>query len=77
MTGAGRYCNARRRTRDTLQSRIAAIPDAILRMTDALAGVTVAQSRALKQALGLAIASNGNILTVNGGNGLMVELWGA
>ena len=58
---------------DTLQSRIAAIPDAVLRATDAGEGVTLAQGRALKQPLGLAIAPNGNILTVNGGDGLMVE----
>ncbi len=58
---------------DTLQSRIAAIPDALTRTNDAGDGTTVAQGGALKQPLGLAIAPNGNIITVNGGNGHMVE----
>jgi hypothetical protein len=35
--------------------------------------MTVAQGRALKQPLGLTIAPNGGILTVNAGNGLIVE----
>jgi hypothetical protein len=58
---------------DTVQSRIAAIPNAVFRTGDAGDGETVAQGRALKQPLGLAIAPNGNILTVNGGDGLLVE----
>jgi hypothetical protein len=58
---------------DTLQSRVAAIPDAIHRSADAGAGVTVAEDRALNQPLGLAIAPNGNILTVNAGDGRIVE----
>jgi hypothetical protein len=59
---------------DTLQNRIAAIPSALSRSTDAGAGTTVAQGGALKQPLGLAIAPNGDIVTVNGGNGHMVEV---
>jgi|SRR5579872_5794025 len=59
---------------DTLQNRIAAIPDALSRRTDAGAGTTVAQGGALKQPLGLAIAPNGDIVTVNAGNGHMVEI---
>lgn len=58
---------------DTVQSRIAAIPNAVFRTGDAGDGETVAQDRALKQPLGLAIAPNGNILTVNGGTALLVE----
>jgi DNA-binding beta-propeller fold protein YncE len=58
---------------DTLNSRIAAIPNAVTRTTDAGAGVTVAEGRALKMPLGLAIAPNGNILTVNAADGLIVE----
>jgi hypothetical protein len=57
----------------TLQSRIAAITDAVHRMADDGDGTTVAEGRALKQPLGLAIAPNGDILTVNAGNGLLVE----
>lgn len=59
---------------DTLQNRIAAIPNALNRTNDAGAGTTVAKGGALKQPLGLAIAPNGEIITVNGGNGHMVEL---
>ena len=33
----------------------------------------MAQGRALKQPLGLAVAPNGNLLTVNAADGLMVE----
>lgn len=58
---------------DTLQSRIAAIPNAVSRATDAGSGVTVAQGMALNQPLGLAIAPNGDILTVNAANSLIVE----
>ena len=58
---------------DTLQNRIAAIPNAVTRSVDAGAGDTVAQGRALKQPLGLGVAANGNILTVNAADGLMVE----
>lgn len=59
---------------DTLQNRIAAIPSAASRSTDAGAGMTVAQGGNLKQPLGLAIAPNGDIVTDNAGNGHMVEV---
>jgi DNA-binding beta-propeller fold protein YncE len=36
-------------------------------------GITLAGGRALNQPLGLAIAPNGDILTVNAANGLIVE----
>jgi hypothetical protein len=56
---------------DTLRSRIAAIQ---LSMTgDAGSGTTVAQGPPLNQPLGLAVAPDGHIITVNAGNGLMVE----
>ncbi len=59
---------------DTLQNRIAAIPSAVSRSTDAGAGMTVAQGGNLKQPLGLAIAPNGDLVMVNAGNGHMVEI---
>lgn len=59
---------------DTLQNRIAAIPRALSRADDAGDGMTVAQGGGLKQPLGLAIAPNGDIVTVNGGNGHMVSV---
>jgi hypothetical protein len=58
---------------DTLNNRIAAIPNASLRGTDDGTGRTVTKGGALNNELGLAIAPNGNILTVNGGDGNIVE----
>jgi hypothetical protein len=58
---------------DTLNDRIAAIPNAFSRMNDAGAGGTVVQGGPIKMPLGLAIAPNGNILTMNAGNGQIVE----
>lgn len=58
---------------DTLGSRIAAIPNAVLRFTSAGTGRTVSQGGSLNGPLGLAIAPNGNILTTNGGDGNLVE----
>lgn len=72
-TGLGLGANGRLFVADTLQDRIAAIPDALNRMDDAGAGITVAQGGALKQPLGLAVAPNGDVITVNAGVALMVE----
>jgi hypothetical protein len=72
-TGLGLASDGTLFVADTLQSRIAAIPNAVFRVEDAGSGTTVAKGRALKQPLGLAIAPNGNIVTVNAANGLMVE----
>jgi sugar lactone lactonase YvrE len=58
---------------DTLASRIAAIPAALFRVNSAGTGQTVSVGGSLKGPLGLAIAENGDILTVNGGDGNMVE----
>jgi hypothetical protein len=58
---------------DTLDNRIAAIPNAGLRGTSDGTGRTVTKGGALNGELGLAIAPNGNILTVNGGDGNIVE----
>jgi hypothetical protein len=58
---------------DTLDNRIAAIPDAAFRRSDDGRGRTVTRGGALNSELGLAIAPNGDILTVNGGNGNIVE----
>jgi hypothetical protein len=59
---------------DTLANRIAAIANAMSRTSDAGNGTTVRAGGALKQPLGLAIAPNGDIITVNGGDGHMVEV---
>jgi hypothetical protein len=59
---------------DTLDNRIAGIPDALFRASDAGPGYTVSQGDHLNGELGLVIAPNGDILTVNGGNGNLVEI---
>jgi len=58
---------------DTLTNRIAAIPNAVFRHRDDGTGRTVTEGGALMGELGLVIAPNGDILTVNGGDGNMVE----
>ncbi len=58
---------------DTVDNRIAAIPDAVFRFSDDGTGQTVSQGNNLMGELGLAIAPNGDILTVNAGNGDIVE----
>ena len=58
---------------DSLDNRIAAIPNATFTIADDGPGPTVSAGRALKGELGLAIAPNGDILTVNAGDGNMVE----
>ena len=58
---------------DTGLNRITAIPHALSRVTSAGTGAVVTRNGRLNGPLGLAIAPNGNILTVNGGDGLIVE----
>ena len=58
---------------DTEANRIAVIHDAITR-TSAGGGMTVSKGGALNGPLGVAIAPGGNILTVNAGNGKLVEI---
>ncbi len=59
---------------DTLDNRIAAIPQAMTRTTPAPdAGATISEGKHLEQPLGLALAPNGNILTTNAGDGKIVE----
>ena len=58
---------------DTVANRIAAIPNAAGRFSDDGTGTTITTNGALNGPLGLAIAPNGDILTVNSGDGNMVE----
>ena len=58
---------------DTVANRIAAIPDAVKRFDSAFAGADVSANGALNGPLGLAIAPNGDILTVNANDSNMVE----
>jgi sugar lactone lactonase YvrE len=58
---------------DTLHNRIAAISHALKRHTSAGTGKTVSEGGALNGPLGLTIAPNGAILTVNSNDGFIVE----
>jgi hypothetical protein len=73
-TGVALGSNGTLYVADTLDNRIAAIPQALTRTTPAAnAGTTVSVRGKLKQPLGLTLAPNGDILTTNGGDGNMVE----
>ena len=58
---------------DSLNNRIVAIRGALHRNSSGGTGMTVTKGGALNDPLGLAIAPNGNVLTVNGGDGFLVE----
>jgi hypothetical protein len=73
-TGVGLGPNQVLYVADTLSNRIAAIPDAVSRGQTAGTGFTVTSGRALNGPLGLVIAPNGDILTVNSGNGKLIEI---
>jgi DNA-binding beta-propeller fold protein YncE len=72
-TGVGLGPNGTLYVADTLDNRIAAIPDAAFRVSDDGTGTTVSENGALNGPLGLAIAPGGDILTANGGDGNLVE----
>ena len=73
-TGVGLGGNGTLYVADTLGNRIAGIPNALFRGFVAGPGFTVSRGHHLNGPLGLVIAPNGNILTVNSGNGNLVEL---
>ena len=58
---------------DTVSNRIAVIQNALTRPTSGGIGMTVTSGGYLNGPLGLTIAPNGNVLTVNGGDGRIVE----
>jgi len=58
---------------NSLASSINAIPGATWRPDSAGTGTVVTSGGSLNTPLGLTIAPNGDVLTVNGGNGLIVE----
>ena len=72
-TGLGLASNGTLYVADTLLNRIAAIPNAVLRLSSAGTGRTVSMGGNLNQPLGVAIAPNGDILSVNAGDGNIVE----
>ena len=73
-TGLGVSREGRLFVADTLQNRIAAVSGALYRRDDAGTGDTISQGGALNGPLGLAIAPNGDILTVNAADGNLVEI---
>jgi hypothetical protein len=77
-TGVGLGPNGTLYVADTVNSGLQAIAHAAVRSSDDGTGQTVTTGGALNSPLGLAIAPNGNILTVNSGDGHMVETtpWG-
>lgn len=59
---------------DTLNNRIAVIPDPLDRTTSAGTGFTLIAGGSLNGPLGLVVAPNGHILTVNGNDGFITEI---
>lgn len=72
-TGLGLASDGTLYVADSAGNRIAAIANAATIGTPSNAGTTVSTGGALNDPLGLAIAPNGDILTVNGGDGNLVE----
>ena len=58
---------------DSLNNRVVAIPFPLTRQSSAHTGITVTRGGALNDPLGLTVAANGDILTVNGDDGFMVQ----
>ncbi len=59
---------------DSMNNRIAVIPDALTRPTSGGTGYTLSAGGALNDPLGLVVAPDGHILTVNGNNGYIIEI---
>jgi hypothetical protein len=72
-TGVGLASNGTLYVANTLDSSISAIPGAAWRSNSAGTGTTLTSGGKLNAPLGLIMAPNGDVLSVNGGNGLIVE----
>jgi hypothetical protein len=72
-TGVGLSRNGTLYVANSLVSGINAIPNAVFRHSSAGTGMVVSSGGKLNVPLGLTLAPNGNVLTVNGGNGRIVE----
>lgn len=59
---------------DSLNNRIAAIPNALFRKKPSHAGITVSEGGKLNDPLGLALASDRHLLAANGNDGNIVEV---
>ena len=72
-TGVGLSPNGVLYVADTVANRVAGIPNAVFRGFSAGRGFTVSVGHHLNGPLGLVVAPGGNILTVNSGDGNLVE----
>ena len=73
-TGVGLGPNGTLYVAGAVANRIAAIPSAMTRTTKLMhGGMTVSKGKSLNDPLGLAIAPNGNIVSMNGADGRAVE----
>jgi hypothetical protein len=72
-TGAALAPNGTLYVANGVNSAINAIPNATWRSNSAGTGTTITKGGWLNTPLGLIMAPNGDVLTVNGGNGLIVE----
>ena len=72
-TGVGLAPDGTLYVADSVGNGINAIPNAVMRSGSAGTGKVVTTGGRLNTPLGLAIAPNGNVLTVNGGDGQIVE----
>ena len=72
-TGVGLGRGGKLFVADTFANRITAIPGAANRQSSAGTGTTITSGGALSGPLGLTIAPGGDVLSVNGGNGKIVE----
>ena len=73
-TGVGLGPNGVLYVADTLANRVAGIGDAVFRGSSDGRGFTVSAGHHLNGELGLVVAPGGDILTVNSGNGNLVEI---
>jgi hypothetical protein len=72
-TGIGLGSNGTLWVANSAANRITAIPSALTR-SSAVSGSTITSGGNLNDPLGLAIAPGGDILTVNGGDGNLIEI---
>ena len=72
-TGVGLADDGTLYVADTVGNRITAIPDALRRDSSAGTGHTLSSGGSLNSPLGLVVAPGGDVLTVNGGDGNLVE----
>ena len=72
-TGVGLSRHGTLYVADSLVNKINAIPDALFRGGCAGTGLVVTSGGKLNIPLGLTVAPNGHVLTVNGGDGRIVE----